>query len=104
MSFRDIVQTDLGNVFFNLDEFAEEHTIDGRKMLCIIDQDANIASAVQSVTGIYAANRRIYVREEDMKALPKEGKRLSLDGQFFFVTDARAEMGVFVIELQANRA
>ena len=39
-----------------------------------------------------------------MKVLPKEGKRLNLNGQFFFVTDARVEMGVFVIELQANRA
>lgn len=104
MPFKDIVREDIQAVFFNLDEFAEEHMIDGQKMVCIIDQDANVAAAVQSVAGIYAANRRIYVKEEDMKVLPKEGKRLNLDGQFFFVTDARVEMGVFVIELQANRA
>lgn len=104
MSFKDIVREDIQAVFFNLDEFAEEHTIDGRKMVCIIDQDANVASAVQSVMGVYAANRRIYVKEEDMKVLPREANRLNLDGRFFFVTDARAEMGVFVIELQANRA
>ena len=104
MSFKDIVREDIQAVFFNLDEFAEEHMIDGQKMVCIIDQDANVAAAVQSVAGIYAANRRIYVKEEDMKVLPKEGQRLNLDGQFFFVTDARVEMGVFVIELQANRA
>ena len=64
MSFKDIVREDIQAVFFNLDEFAEEHTIDGRKMVCIIDQDANVASAVQSVMGVYAANRRIYVKEE----------------------------------------
>ena len=104
MSFKDIVREDIQAVFFNLDEFAEEHTIDGRKKVCIIDQDANVTSAVPSVMGVYAANRRIYVKEKEMKVLPKEGKRLSLDGQFFFVTDARVEMGVFVIELQANRA
>ena len=97
MSFKDIVREDIQAVFFNLDEFAEEHMIDGQKMVCIIDQDANVVAAVQSVAGIYA-------KEEDMKVLPKEGKRLNLDGQFFFVTDARVEMGVFVIELQANRA
>ena len=61
MSFKDIVREDIQAVFFNLEEFAEEHAIDGRKMACIIDQDANVASAVQSVMGVYAANRRIYV-------------------------------------------
>lgn len=104
MSFKDIVREDIRNVFFNLDEFAEGHMIGGRKMVCIIDQDANAAAAVRSVMGVYSANRRIYVKEEDLKVLPEEGSRLNLDGQFFFVTDAWVEMGVFVIELQANRA
>ena len=104
MSFKDMVQADLGNVFFNLNEFAEEHMIDGRKMVCIIDQDANVVAAVQGVAGIYAATRRIHVRESDMKVIPKEGMRLNLDGHYYFVTDARVEMGMFVIELQANRA
>ena len=101
MSFKDIVREDIRNVFFNSSDL---HMIGGRKMVCIIDQDANAAAAVRSVMGVYSANRRIYVKEEDLKVLPEEGSRLNLDGQFFFVTDAWVEMGVFVIELQANRA
>ena len=104
MSFRDMVQADLHNVFFNVEEFAEEHTINGKKMLCVIDQDENAASSVQSVMGVYVANRRIYVKESDMKVLPKEGLQLRLDDRMYFVTDARLEMGAVVIELQVNRA
>ena len=39
MSLKDIIADDINNVFLNLDDFGEEHTIEGKKIVCIGDDD-----------------------------------------------------------------
>ena len=38
-AFQDQLLKDVGNTFFNVDEFAEWHTLDGKRMRCVIDDD-----------------------------------------------------------------
>ena len=39
-SFKDCVAADIHGVFLNTQEFADTHTIDGRKMDAVVDDDA----------------------------------------------------------------
>lgn len=104
MSFHDMVRKDLDRVFFNLEEFAELHVINGFEMPCVIDRDENTDATVRSVMGVYASAIELRVRASDLKRLPKEGEPLSLDGQTYFVAEASSEMGLYVIVLQAHRS
>jgi len=38
-AFRDQLLEDVANTFFNTDEFAEWHRLDGKRLKCIIDED-----------------------------------------------------------------
>ena len=40
-SFKDCVAADIHGVFLNTQEFADTHTIDGRKMDAVVDDDAS---------------------------------------------------------------
>ena len=39
MGFKEQLQKDLDSVFFNLDEFAEIHRVEGKKIPVVVDSD-----------------------------------------------------------------
>lgn len=50
--FKDYISSDL-DMFFNLDEFAEEHNIDGKTMAVIIDNDMLQRRKMSQADGTY---------------------------------------------------
>ena len=40
--FKDMIESDIDEVFFNPNEFGEEHSLDGKRMVLIIDENALI--------------------------------------------------------------
>ena len=40
MSLKTNILEDIDNVFLDMDGFGEEHTIDNKKVICVIDDDA----------------------------------------------------------------
>ena len=96
--FKKMVHKDVHNVFINLDEFAECHSINDVRMNCIIDK-ANISGA--SHEGVFQNVLTIYVRSCDMVPAPVEGETLYLDDDMFFVQSVSDEDGVLVIVCRA---
>ncbi|WP_422447808.1 hypothetical protein [Thermoanaerobacterium sp. DL9XJH110] len=102
MSFKDIIQSDL-NVFFNLDEFAETHTIDGRPLNVIVDNDRLQQRSKKEYDGISVGEILFYVKASDFGERPEQGTPMVFDGRQMYVFDCREDDGVYEIILQQNR-
>ena len=77
MDFKDCVAGDIHGVFLNRMEFADTHTIDGREMDAVVDDDAllerDAARGGVHSDGIYRVRRLLYVAKADYGA-PEPGR------------------------------
>ena len=107
LSFKDCIAADIQNVFLNQDEFAEVHTVDGRPMGVILDDDGlqqrDAARGGVHTDGLYKSRRLIYLSKADYGGRPVPGKALNLDGRVWYVVSADEDAGMLTIELEANR-
>ena len=99
--FKQAVDDDIDDVFLNLEEFAEEHEIDGEKVSCVIDTIMTQGDGDASHIGIFVNQVRIFVRQ-DLIEVPVEGEVLRVDGHRFLVKSVSREMGVVVISAERN--
>ena len=111
MGFKDCLASDVHDVFLNVEEFSDIHTIEfkGSTMQIPLQIDDNEQierekRSNQNMDGIYVNQRMIYVAASDFGALPKQGVLLKLDGKSYTVADAVSEYGIYSITLEANRA
>lgn len=113
MTLKEQFSADLP-IFLNLDEFAERHTINGKTVDALIDNNAldeKLASArgARSISssahtdGLFRAEMLVYVRTADLGGLPRTGSMIRLDGREYRVTEAVEEMGVCSLCLEAIR-
>ena len=103
--FKECIAADVSNVFLNRLEFADTHTVNGKKMAVLVDENELLerdkARLVAHADGIYKSRRLIYVAQKDFGRRPAIKAVLTLDGQAFRVADCTAEAGILAIELEA---
>lgn len=103
---KDYFNSDIDN-FFNLDEFAQIHTIDGKEVPAVIDSDVlKIRSNYKSeqYDGVYLNEIVVYVKAADLLERPVYGQQLRLDGNLYMVLECTENMGVLEIILGANES
>lgn len=106
-TFKEIMQRDVDEIFFNAAEFADIHIVDGKSMTAMIDDMENIEREKKMkshMDGIYARQVLLYVKASEFGAIPAYGRLLSLDGKKYTVIDAADEGGVYTITLEANKS
>ena len=106
-SFKDVIARDIGEVFFNEEEFSETHVVDGVSMTAMVDDMENIEREKRmksNMDGIHARQILLYVKTSEFGALPAQGRIINLDGRKYTVLDAVDESGVYTITLEANRS
>lgn len=108
-TFKDFIHEDL-DVFFNLDEMAEEHELEAVIVpLIISDNQSNDKLAGFSREQNYATQevfkqfKTIYVKTADFY-IPKVDSVIVLDGQEFYVEEASDEKGIIRIVVSANES
>lgn len=99
-AFKDAVAKDIKSVFINMDEFAYEHDLNGKKVQCVVDKDI-IDGAKGTVSnplyGVFLNAITIYVDAKDIDRKPVEGELLSLDKKRYVVRNVSVEDGILVI-------
>ncbi|MEK3873725.1 MULTISPECIES: hypothetical protein [unclassified Paenibacillus] len=100
-SFKDQLARDVENVFMNLEEFANEHTIDGRTMPVIVDASDNL-SPLDYAEGVSVLRKIIHVESATLGYTPRKGQVINFDGDRFTVALVNDAAGMFVITLEAN--
>lgn len=101
-TFKDFIHEDL-NVFFNLDEFAEIHNLDGNDLPIIVIESKSDdlftgypQEQMYSSQEVFKKYKTIYVKSEDYEK-PIIGSEIFLDGESLFVDEVSDDLGVIRI-------
>ena len=111
-TFKDFASEDISAVFFNGDEHADLHNVDGKDVLVILeksdvrDHSAHWeAGAKQNFdTGLYNRHIILYIRVEDYGPKPKQGKLLMLDKKIAYsIQKCDDEGGIYRMAMERVR-
>lgn len=115
-TFKDCVKADIDLAFFNMDEHAEMHIVDGKSVPIVLEEDLLKrhsahweAGAKQNFdTGLYNAQTIMFIRVEDYGPKPKIGKELVLDAgtdhkRTFVIRLCEEESGVYRMTMERVR-
>lgn len=110
-SFKDCIAADVTATFLNHLEFADAHTVNGREMTVLVDenelQDRDKFSLLGATPGgtTYKATRMIYVAKVEFGKRPALGSTVNLDGREYRVAQGTTEeAGILAIALEALRS
>ena len=101
MSFKDDILNDINNVFLNLEDFGEEHIINGKPVICTFDEDALKIRSGSNELNVSESTLLLFVKESD---LPRKvaGDDLHIDGRIYVVDDWKVNLGVAEVALHQN--
>lgn len=102
MSFKDQIESDLV-VFFNTEEFATPHVIDGRTLNVIVDNDRLKERSKKEYDGITVGEILYLVKISDYGECPERGAPQTFDGRQMWVFDYQKDDGIYEIILNQNR-
>ena len=104
ISFKSQLEKDLG-VFINFDEFGSTHEVNGKSVVCIVDEDIfeerGKSKEEQSFAGVYEKTKSIFVKMEDIEK-PSIQERLTLDGNFYTVSHVIETEHLYEIQITRN--
>lgn len=93
-----MVARDVLTVFMNMEEFAEVHEINGRRLRCIIDtNEADTAPSLYE--GVYTLLTTVYVLSSEIRA-PAVDEVFTIDNVMFVVKHVSDEDGLIVIKAE----
>ena len=103
MSFKEQLQKDLDSVFFNLDEFAELHRIEGKEIPVVVDNDQLNKLKKGQILGLIEADMLLMGKESDFPANLEPGRLLNVDGREMLVANSGKDLGLVEVALRQNR-
>lgn len=99
MSFKDEVAADIFEVFLNSKEFAEQHRVEGKPILCIVDTDSGKLTGDGAQFDLSQADFVLIAKTSDLPPRKAAGGLINLDGKELTVGKWDEQDGVAVIEL-----
>ncbi|MGP7817767.1 hypothetical protein [Niallia sp. 01092] len=108
MNFKDQLKKDLG-VFFNNNEFGEEHNVNGVVIDIIVEDDdvkerSRVPVELYNMTQAnYVESKTLYIKCEDMDK-PEPDETIFLDGVKYKVDFASEDNGMLSIHISAYRS
>ena len=101
MSFKDEIAEDLEAVFLQADEFASEHRVEGRTILCVLETNKITENADGQEYALAQADYVIHAKTADLPARKAPGALLNLDGKELTVGTWDEQDGMTVVTLFA---
>lgn len=106
MTFEELIHKDIAKTFLNFSEFGEEHIINEKKMIVIIDDNELTERKMrinQHTDGVYMNQKLIYAAASDFKTRPTRDSILWLDNESYRVSNVISEDGIYSITIEGNR-
>ena len=102
-AFKDMVEADRDKVFLNLDEFADEHDIDG-SVIRVSLQNEQLESGGQgqglSALALSDSTLTLYAKTEDLSGRKMTGETMYIDDVGYTVETWLDEMGITTVILR----
>ncbi|HBJ2622105.1 hypothetical protein FDB29_07375 [Clostridium botulinum] len=102
MDFKEQLKEDL-NIFFNIEEYGEEHLIDRKVVNVIVDNETLKSRNKKEYDGIIQADILYFAKEEDLIKEPIPESVQIFDRVPYIIFDAKLDGGVYEVILQANK-
>lgn len=102
MSLKDIMADDINNVFLDLDDFGEEHTIEGKKIVCIVDDDTLKLRQGTNDLSVTESTLLLFAKTDDLPKRKVSGETLNIDGKLYIVDDWKVNFSMAEISLHQN--
>ena len=104
-SLKDLIASDVESLFFNLDEFAEAHWIEGKNVDIVVDGDRLEDRKQGANLGIAEAEILFFGRSSDLEFVPRKapGSLLRYDNRECIIVDWTENMGVAQVAIRQNR-
>ena len=105
-TFKECVEADLSDVFINMVEFAEMHTLEGVELPCVISVNKTAQKSEQkekTFDGLHGDFITLFVKKVDAPRVPKQGENIKLDDKRYKVKSCRDDMGLLSVLLEAYR-
>lgn len=105
--FKELLESDL-EIFFNLDELAEIHLIEGYETTCVLmTESAGSTSTTADKdlqrVGLYGADTTLYVKKENCPFKYSARKILNVDGKEMQIRKVSEESQVMIFNLAQYR-
>lgn len=106
MGFKDAIKSDIANVFLNSNEFGTEHTLNGRKVICVVDeekfQNKQKNGLISTEEGVFQNGFTLFIGYPYLKLQPHTGESITIDGVKYEVAASKSDMDMFEIDLFRN--
>ena len=102
MYLKDEILSDIDNVFLNLEDFGEIHTIDNKEVVCMIDDDALKVRSGSNDLSVSESTLLLFAKEIDLKTRKVTGDDIIIDGRIYIVDDWKVNLGIVEIALHQN--
>ena len=93
-SFKAMVEAGRRRTFLNLDEFGEKHTVEGKAIAAVLDDNALKERQGGQELSVAESSLLLYAAVEDLPARRPAGEGLNGDGRGYNVNDWGGGMGV----------
>lgn len=97
--FKAMVAADRLNTFLNLNEFGEEHRVEGKTITAMIDDDTLKERQGGQELGVAESSLLLFAAVEDLPPKRPAGEGLNVDGREYIINDWREDMGIATIAL-----
>jgi hypothetical protein len=102
VAFKDQILKDLDTVFLNVDEFAELHRIEGKKIPVVMDDNLLQKLKQGQILGLVEADILLFGKESDFPKNLNPGRLLNVDGRELILEKAGKSMGMVEVALRQN--
>ena len=101
MTLKDEITNDIDNVFLNLGDFAEIHLVDGKEILCVLDDESLKTRQGSAEIGIDESTLLLFAKVVDLPKKTKGGF-LNIDHKQYMIDDWKVNFGMAEIVLHRN--
>ena len=98
-SFKEMVAKDVRSTFLNLEEFGEEHRVEGKTITAVIDENALKERQGGQELSVAESSLLLYAAVEDLPARRPAGEGLNVDGREYIVNDWSEDIGIATVAL-----
>lgn len=102
MSFKENLYRDIGTTFLNPEYFGEEHLINKRPVMVVIDNGELKRRQGGGEFAVEESGTLFYIRTELLPPGLAPGNRISFDRRQCLVDDIKHEMGLSCVVLREN--
>lgn len=103
MALKDYFESDLQNIIFNTDEFAEEHRWNNQTIKVVVDDDSLMKNYQAAFQLLPKGSHRVLVPASQLLKKPKTGAVVMFDGEVYTIEDVDDQQGMYVIHLARGR-